>query len=175
MTAGMREGEKNSGQHPMWEKIPPLPGPASLHLEPAKRVTGSSQPAVWQGLTPPTPVPLSNFHLSLFCAGSGDKKQLSPRRVGQRTQKELGKAMAASACYHCLWARAEHLQEPQEWNATAHPWFNVATSKELVSHLLWMGSLSTVLMPSPLYVLSAFLAHPISFQGRKEKHDRGRY
>lgn len=61
MTAGMREGEKNSGQHPVWEKIAPLPVPASLRLEPAKRVTGSSQPTTGQGLTPHMPVSLLAF------------------------------------------------------------------------------------------------------------------
>ena len=136
MTAGMREGEKNSGQYPVWEKIAPLPAPASLHLEPAKRVTASSQPTVWQRLTPHTLVSLGDFHLSIFCAGSRDKTQFFPGRGGQRTQKEVGKAMAASACYHCLWARAEHLREPHEWDATAPPWFNIATSTERVSRLL---------------------------------------
>lgn len=85
MTAGMREGEKNSGQHPVWEKIPPLPGPASLHLEPAKRVTGSSQPAAWQGLTPPTPVLLSNFHLySVLALGLKSSSLLGGLGRGRR-------------------------------------------------------------------------------------------
>lgn len=78
MTAGMREGGKNSGQHPVWEKIAPPPAPASLLLEPAKRVTGPSQPTAWQGLTPHVPLSLSNFHLSILRAGSRDKNQLFP-------------------------------------------------------------------------------------------------
>lgn len=70
MTAGMREGEKNSGQHPVWGKIPPLPAPASLHPEPAKWVTGSSQPAMWGGLTPHSPVGAISIYLySLLAPG----------------------------------------------------------------------------------------------------------
>lgn len=102
MTSGMREGEKNSGQHPVWEKITPLPAPASLHSHPAKWVTGSSQPTVWRRLAPHSPVSLGNFHLSIFHAGSRDKKQLFPGRGGKRMQKEVGKAKTASACYHGL-------------------------------------------------------------------------
>lgn len=74
MTAEMREGEKNSGQHPVWEKVAPLPVTASSHSEPAKRVTGSRQPTPWEGLTAHTPVSPSNFHLSTFWAGSRDGK-----------------------------------------------------------------------------------------------------
>lgn len=99
MTAGTREGEKNSGQHPVWEKISCLPAPASLYSEPAKQVMGCGQPTAWQGLTSHVPMSLSNFHLPIFCAGYRDKKQLSPGRGGQRRQKELGKVIMASACY----------------------------------------------------------------------------
>ena len=42
MTAGMKEGKKNSGQYLVWEKIALLPAPASFLSEPAKQVTGSS-------------------------------------------------------------------------------------------------------------------------------------
>lgn len=41
MTAGMKEGEKNSGQHLVWEMIALLPAPAGFLSEPAKQVTGS--------------------------------------------------------------------------------------------------------------------------------------
>jgi len=47
VTVRMREGEKNSGQDPVWEKLTPLPASASLYSEPAKRVTGCSQSLVW--------------------------------------------------------------------------------------------------------------------------------
>lgn len=149
---------KNSGQHPVWEKISCLPAPASLYSEPAKQVTGCGQPAAWQGLTSHVPMSLSNFHLPIFCAGSRDKRQLFPGRGGKRRQKELGKAMMASACYHCLWARAEHLEEQHEQDATASPWFNIATSAGWVSHLFWIVSLSPAIMPSSS---GAFrLSHP---------------
>lgn len=128
MTAGTREGEKNSGQHPVWEKISCLPAPASLYSEPAKQVMGCGQPTAWQGLTSHVPMSLSNFHLPIFCAGYRDKKQLSPGRGGQRRQKELGKVIMASACYYFHWARAEHLEEQHQQDATASPWFNIATS-----------------------------------------------
>lgn len=68
MTAEMREGEKNAGQHRVWDEVSPLPATASSHSGPSKRVTGSSQPPLWGGLS------RGNFHLSTFRVGSRDGK-----------------------------------------------------------------------------------------------------
>lgn len=118
MTAGMREGEKNAGQDPVWEKVAPLPATAS------QTGHGSNQPTLWEGLTALTPLSLGNFHLSTFGAGARDENAAALSLEGWAVDAEkVGKAMAASASSNCFWAMAEHHQEPHEGDATAAPWF----------------------------------------------------
>lgn len=104
MTAGTREGEKNAGQSPVWEKVAPcLPEPAR---------TGSRQRGHWlqaahagEGSQP--------THLCLWaipiCLPSGlplgmKKQHLFPWRGEQSMQEKLGKVMAAAAGSHRFWA-----------------------------------------------------------------------
>lgn len=117
MTAGMTEGQKNAVQHPVWEKVAPLPATAQLTLGAIKWVTGPRQP------THLCPWAISIYLHSGLAPGM-KKQQLFPWRRGQRRQEEVGKAMAASASSLHVWAMAEHHQEPHEWEAAAAPWFN---------------------------------------------------
>lgn len=73
MTAGMREGEKNAGQHPVWEKVAPLPATASLPLEPPNRAL--LQPAHTAGRAhSPLTSPSGQSPSIYFRAGSRDEK-----------------------------------------------------------------------------------------------------
>lgn len=163
MTAGMKEGEKNSGQHLVWETIVLLPAPADFLSEPAKQVTGS------RCLTPYAAISQQVAFIHVLCWPQG-LKVITGKDEHKRTHKEVGSMVtssgswvrayvAALACYCCLWDKAEHLQKSHQQDAAVPPRFNSIVPKEYTACFEWFSCLQH--WCRLLQVLPGFLAHHI--------------
>lgn len=158
---GWRKGKKIQGST--------LCGKRSLSCVP-QLASSQSQPnrSLAPGVSHPTLPSLSNFHLSMFGADPRDYVSTG-KDEHKRTYKKVGWVVTASvswvrayvaalACYHCLWDKAEHLKKSHQRDAAVPPWFN-STPKEHVACFEWFSCLHH--WCPLLQVLPGFLAHTI--------------
>lgn len=92
MIAGMRKGEKNAGQHPVWEKVAPLPATANSCSEPPYESLPTTNLHCGKGSQP---THLCVWAISIYLhpglAPGKKKQQLFPWRGGQWMQKKWGR------------------------------------------------------------------------------------
>lgn len=169
MIAGMRKGEKNAGQHPVWEKVAPLPTTAKSCSEPPYKSLPTTNLHCGKGSQP---THLCVWAISIYLhPGLAPGKKISRSFLGG-AGSGCRKSREGNGCICQLQLLLGH-----GWTSPGTTWVGYYCSSLVeLSYYLYRASIPPALNGFLVFSIpssSAFLAHSPKFQWRKEKNNGG--